>query len=372
MEDRIRNNSTNTYAVVLVHILLWSMIVVAPYFFIDRVRIFRWDLFIRSTPDTLGLLLVFYVNYFLLIKQFLFKGKTREFIIYNLLLIIGAAVLMHFGNDLLRLIDPVRAMRRGSHRFRPSPWLFVIRNLTTLATMMGLSVALKMTFRWFEVESERKELEKAKSEAELQNMKNQISPHFLLNTLNNIYALVVFNPSKAQQAILDLSKLLRHILYDNDKTLVPLRQEVDFIRNYVDLMRIRLADNVKLNTRLSIKTASDTPIAPLIFISLIENAFKHGISGNKPSFIDISLSETPDGKVEFVSRNSYYPKSVADKSGSGIGLELVKKRLEMTYPGRYKWNSEITDDTYSTTLIIDTKEGGRAAIPDNGEKSKEK
>ena len=356
MENSIRSNTTNTYAVILVHVLLWSMIVVAPYFFIDRERLFRWDLFIRSTPDTLGLLLVFYINYFLLIKQFLFKGRTKEFIFYNLLLIVAAAVLMHFGNDLLRLISPEHMPRRGGRKFRPSPWLFVIRNLTTLVTMMGLSVALKMTFRWFEVESERKELEKAKSEAELQNMKNQISPHFLLNTLNNIYALVVFNPSKAQQAVLDLSKLLRPILYDNDKPLVPLHQEVDFIKNYIDLMRIRLSENVKLNTQLSIKTNSDTPIAPLIFISLIENAFKHGISGDKPSFIDISLSETPDGKIEFVSRNSFYPKSEADKSGSGIGLGLVKKRLEMAYPGRYQWDFKVTGDTYSTILIINTKE----------------
>lgn len=356
MQNSIKNSATNTYAVIIVHILLWSMIVVAPYFFIDRERLFRWDLFIRSAPDTLGLLLVFYVNYFVLIKRFLFTGKTKEFIFYNVLLILAAATLMHFGNDLIKIVSPEHMTRRGSRRFRPSPWLFIIRNLTTLITMVGLSVALKMTFRWFEVESERKELEKAKSEAELQNMKNQVSPHFLLNTLNNIYALIEFNPSKAQQSVLDLSKLLRHILYDNDKPLVPLHQEVDFINNYVDLMRIRLADNVKLNTKFSTKANSDTPIAPLIFISLIENAFKHGVSGDKPSFIDISLTETSDGRVEFTSRNSHYPKTGEDKSGSGIGLELVKKRLEMVYPKRYQWDSEIVNDTYSTTLIIDTKE----------------
>ncbi|MDO5664987.1 MAG: sensor histidine kinase [Bacteroidia bacterium] len=356
MQNSIKNSATNTYAVIIVHILLWSMIVVAPYFFIDRETIFRWDLFIRSTPDTLGLLLVFYANYFVLIDRFLFKGKTKEFIFYNLLLIIAAATLMHFGNDLIKLINPEYVARRAGRRFKPSPWLFIIKNLTTLATMMGLSVALKMTFRWFKVESERKELEKAKSEAELQNMKNQVSPHFLLNTLNNIYALIEFNPAKAQQAIVDLSKLLRHILYDNDKPLVPLYQEVDFIKNYVDLMRIRLADNVKLNTKFSTKANSNTLIAPLIFISLIENAFKHGVSGDKPSFIDISLTETLDGKVEFISRNSHYPKTGEDKSGSGIGLELVKKRLEMVYPKRYQWDSEIANDTYSTALIIDTKE----------------
>ena len=89
MQKPIKNSATNTYAIITVHILLWSMIVVAPYFFIDRERLFRWDLFMRSTPDTLGLLLVFYVNYFLLIKRFLFRGKTKEYIIYNLLLIVG-------------------------------------------------------------------------------------------------------------------------------------------------------------------------------------------------------------------------------------------------------------------------------------------
>ena len=305
-------------------------------------------------PDTLGLLLVFYVNYFLLIKQYLFKGKTKEFVVYNLLLIAVAATLMHFGNELIKLINPEFMQRRPGRRLKPSPWLFIIKNLTTLLTMVGLSVALKMTFRWFEVENERKELEKAKSEAELQNLKNQISPHFLLNTLNNIYALIAFNPDKAQHAVLDLSKMLRHILYDNDKPLVPLRQEVDFIKNYLDLMRIRLSDHVQLTTQLSVNERSNTLIAPLIFISLVENSFKHGISGDKPSFIDISLTEKPDGKVEFMARNSYYPKSESDKSGSGIGLELVKRRLQLLYPAQYTWHSEIKNEVYSTTLVIDT------------------
>ena len=152
MENRIRNNTTNTYAVILVHILLWSMIVVAPYFFIDRERLFRWDLFIRSTPDTLGLLLVFYINYFLLIKQFLFKGRTREFIFYNLLLIVAAAVLMHFGNDLLRWISPEHMPRRGGRKFRPSPWLFVIRNYVIrhrfCLIFFGFPCLLNLSFRF--------------------------------------------------------------------------------------------------------------------------------------------------------------------------------------------------------------------------------
>ena len=120
-------------------------------------------------------------------------------------------------------------------------------------------------------------------------------------------------------------------------------------------MRIRLADNVKLNTDFSYSETRNTLISPLIFISLIENAFKHGISGDKPSFIDISLKERSDGKVEFVSKNSYFPKSESDKSGSGIGLELVKRRLELLYPGSYLWRTAIEEDVYTTVLVIDTK-----------------
>lgn len=319
----------------------------------DSERVFNWRSFTRSVPDVLGFMLVFYLNYFVLIDRLLHKGKTKQFILINLVLIVVVALLMHYGRGWIETLMPELRTRRGMRRGNMK-LLFVVRNSTSLFLMTGLSVALKMTVRWFEVENERKELAKAKSEAELQNLKNQINPHFLLNTLNNIYALIEFNPPKAQQAVMDLSKMLRHLLYDNNQTYVPLQQEANFMRNYIELMRIRLSDNVKLSTDFSYSETGNTRISPLIFISLIENAFKHGISGDKPSFIDISLKEHPDGKVEFVSRNSYFPKSESDKSGSGIGLELVKRRLELLYPGSYLWRTGIEDDVYTTVLVIDT------------------
>ncbi len=115
---------------------------------------------------------------------------------------------------------------------------------------------------------------------------------FLLNTLNNIYALIAFDSDKAQQAVQELSKLLRYVLYDNQQTYVPLCKEVDFIRNYIELMRIRLSSNVKMTTQFDILPDSRTLIAPFIFISLIENAFKHGISPTETSFISIRISES--------------------------------------------------------------------------------
>lgn len=338
------------------HILLWGVIFILPSFFMDSERIFNWRSFMRSLPEMLGFMLVFYTNYFLLIDKFLYKGKTKQFIFYNLLLIVAVAFLMHYGRGMLEILMPELRPRRRMRRGGPNmQLLFLVRNSTSLFLMAGLSVALKMTVRWFEVDSERKELAKAKSEAELQNLKNQINPHFLLNTLNNIYALIEFDPPKAQQAVVDLSKMLRHLLYENNQTFVPLRQEAIFMRNYIELMRIRLPDNVVLTTDFSYSETGTTLISPLIFISLIENAFKHGISGEKASFIHISLQEFPEGKVEFISRNSYFPKSESDKSGSGIGLELVGKRLELLYPDSYQWETTIDEDVYTTMLLIDTK-----------------
>jgi two-component sensor histidine kinase len=355
MSHALKQKPGNSWNNLYVHLLLWGVIFILPYFFMDPDRVFTWRLFLRSLPDMLGFMLVFYLNYFLLIDKFLYRGKTREFILYNILLIVVVALMMHYSKELLEYLIPQMRPRWRGRRNHFFPLPFIIRNSTSLFLVAGLSVALKMTVRWFEVENERKELAKAKSEAELQNLKNQINPHFLLNTLNNIYALIEFNPPKAQQAVVDLSKMLRHLLYDNNQTYVPLRQEAEFMQNYIELMRIRLADNVKLTTNFFYSQTGNTLISPLIFISLVENAFKHGVSGDKPSFIDISLKEHPDGKVEFVCRNSYFPKSDDDKSGSGIGLDLVKKRLELLYPDNYLLHTTIEEDVYSTVLIIDTK-----------------
>lgn len=144
-------------------------------------------------------------------------------------------------------------------------------------------------------------------------MRNQLNPHFLLNTLNNIYALIAFDSDKAQQAVQELSKLLRYVLYDNQQNYVPLCKEVDFIRNYIELMRIRLSGNVEVITQFDIQPDSRTEIAPLIFISLIENAFKHGISPTELSFIHILISENKE-EIRCEIRNSYHPKPTRIKA----------------------------------------------------------
>lgn len=344
---------------IFIHLAVWIIIFGLPFFFSDRGQGISWSYFWRQTSVMLSFMIVFYINYLYLIDRFLYKQKTKEFILINLVIILTMATVMHYAHDFIMMLNLDGRPMRRRRRYMSTPYLFMGRNVFSLVLIVGLSVAIKMSARWAMVEAERKELEQAMSEAELKNLKSQINPHFLLNTLNNIYALIEFNPPKAQTAVEELSKLLRHLLYDNNDKFVPLTKEVEFIKNYIELMRIRLSKNISLTTRIDTSPSSDTQIAPLIYISLIENAFKHGVSGNKMSFIDIQLKENPNGVVEFICKNSYFPKSDTDKSGSGIGLNQVKKRLELLYPNKYTWSQKIEqsndESIFISHLTIHTK-----------------
>lgn len=342
---------------VFIHMTVWLIVFGLPLFLIDRGQGINWSHFWRQASVMVGFMIVFYINYIYLIDRFLYRQKTTEFILINLLLIIVIGTLMYYAQDYIISLNLEGRTRRYRKRHQKTQYMFIARNLFSLALIVGLSVGIKMSARWSKVESERKELEKEKTEAELKNLKSQINPHFLLNTLNNIYALIEFNPTQAQTAVEELSKLLRHLLYDNNETYVPLLKEVEFIRNYIELMRIRLSKNVKLTTNIEVSPGTPTRIAPLIFISLIENAFKHGVSGSKSSFISIQLIEKPNNVVEFICKNSYFPKTASDKSGSGIGLNQVERRLELLYPNSYTWKKEIDDSEriYLSHLTINTK-----------------
>ena len=210
---------------------------------------------------------------------------------------------------------------------------------------------LKSTQHITKLQQLQQEAEVAQRDAELRNMRNQISPHFLLNTLNNIYALAGIDGARAQDAIMKLSKMLRHMLYDNQTEMVTLRSEVEFIQSYVELMRLRLAQNVKVETIFSIDESRSTMVAPLLFISLVENAFKHGVSSTEPCIISIQISENEDGSIVCDITNSNNPKTQSDRSGHGVGLELVQKRLDMVYPNRYSWIKGIGADGLYHSVI---------------------
>ncbi|WP_352421261.1 sensor histidine kinase [Proteiniphilum sp.] len=350
---------------IFIHIAAWAIIFGQPLFFMSRGD-FSWVSFLLFIPVPICFTVVFYTNYFYLIDRLLFENRKNEFLITNILIILGTALLIHLWHEFSFTLNVAGDMPpfgggkppEATSRPEGSRWvpivIFILRDLLSLTLVVILATAIKMNRRWAKVEAMQKEMQQTMVEAELKNLKNQINPHFLLNTLNNIYALAQLNSPKVKPAIMDLSRLLQYVLYENNKMFVPLKEEVNFIGNYIDLMRLRLPVDAQISVQFDIRENSEMMIAPLIFISLIENAFKHGISSGEYSFIDISLTEKEEGKIEFLCRNSYFPKDASDKSGNGIGLQQVKKRLELIYPYRYMWHKEIEDNVYSTVLVIET------------------
>ena len=354
----MKHTSTHLrFVEIAIHVIGWGIVFGFPFLMMSRSGFnITWPDYLRhGCIVPLSFLVVFYVNYFLLIPRFLFTGRTRQYILYNIVLIAAVMVGAYGWQEYIFHLEQARQSR--PHHDGPPKWLFVARDAFSMVLTVGLSAAIRLSKRWAQIEDARREAEKSRTEAELKNLRNQLNPHFLLNTLNNIYALISFDADKAQAAVQELSRLLRHVLYENQQQTVPLNKEMDFIRNYIELMRIRLAKNVQVETRFDIPADSRTPIAPLIFISLIENAFKHGISPTEPSFIRILFNEK-EGEIRCDITNSYHPKTDADKSGSGIGLEQVRKRLELSYPGRYTWQQGVSEDkkVYHSVLTIQTKE----------------
>lgn len=340
---------------VLIHIIGWGIVFGFPFLMMTRSGFtITWMDYLRhGSIIPLSFLIVFYVNYCYLIPRYLFEGRIRQYLLLNVLLIVCIMVGAHLWQE-YAFQHFAKGDDGGRKRVGPPKWIFWMRDAFSMVLTVGLSAAIRLSGRWVQVEAARREAEKSRTEAELKNLRNQLNPHFLLNTLNNIYALIAFDTDKAQTAVQELSRLLRHVLYDNQQNFVTLGKEMDFIRNYIELMRIRLAANVTVETRFDVNPESRTEIAPLIFISLIENAFKHGISPTEPSFIRIRFSENNE-EVRCEITNSYHPKSEADKSGSGIGLEQVRKRLELTYPGRYEWQQGVSEDGKEYKSVLSMK-----------------
>lgn len=245
-----------------------------------------------------------------------------------------------------------------------------------LILMLAANLGVKNYFRSRDDRKRLAELEKQNLEQQLEYLRYQINPHFFMNTLNNIHALVDIDPAKAQETIVELSKMMRFVLYEGDKHGVPLTKDMEFIRTYVKLMQLRYTDNVSITLDLPAEMP-DRSIPPLMLISFIENAFKHGISYQHKSFIDIKVaisdwtladSQKPDDKsqmLHFLCRNSK-----ADNSGSqpqsnskdddtstqtqkgGVGLANVRKRLDLLYEHNYTLNISDDADIYTVDLLI--------------------
>ena len=299
-----------------------------------------WGLFLAP-------LVVYFANFYLLGPYLFFKRRYWLFVLINLGLILGLNsqffMVYYYRNNIPNMPEMDANMWIG---FFSGFLMFLVLNCVIVAVAIGI----RHFIRTRQIRQQLKEEKAKNTEAELAWLKNQINPHFLFNTLNNISSLTQIDPDAAQDAIAQLSDLLRYAMYETNKKTVPIQGEVEFMRNYISLMKLRCNEKTEVNCQLSIVNYQ-LNIAPLLFISLIENAFKHGVSSSRSSTIDISL-EQKDNSVVFTCDNTNYPKDDADRSGSGIGLENTRRRLDLMYANRYTWQQWLENDIYHVCIKL--------------------
>ena len=341
----------NKTITVVSHVLVWLTLFCLPYLLsygqeqeINRVIAHFWiPLFFSA--------IIFYFNYFVLVDRFLFPKKTLQFILINSVFIVAFLFLKEYIEDNF-FQDIAKKRLANTNRVEPPFKMAIYIQLLSYLAPLFFSVALKSTKRWVKTEAERKEAINFKLKSELQHLHYQLQPHFFFNSLNNIYAMVDVSPEQAKTSIHSLSKLMRYMLYETNEELVLLSKEIDFMKKYIDLMKLRISDKTVVNYSFP-SEETGIKIAPLLFISLIENAFKHGVSASKPSTIDINMT-THEKTVLFTTENDNFPKKTDDKSGSGIGLPNIVKRLELLYSDKFNFKTILKDDRFLVTLEIET------------------
>lgn len=290
-------------------------------------------------------LVVYFANFYLFGPYLFFRRRYWLFVLCNLLLILGANYGFVYGYFAIKHNVPSMPAKAWMGFFSGA-FMFFLLNVVTVAVAIGIRHFIRVR----QLKQQLKDEKAKNTEAELAWLKNQINPHFLFNTLNNISSLTQIDADAAQDAIAQLSDLLRYAMYETNKNTVPLGGEVEFMRNYIELMKLRCNEQTSVNYQLSIDS-EQVEVAPLLFISLIENAFKHGVSSGRPSAISIKL-EQHQGQLTFICNNTNYPKNDKDRSGSGIGIENTRRRLELMYADRYEWEQTLEDNIYHVMIKL--------------------
>ena len=349
----------------IIYLVVWGLLFAAPLLSLyvrtlnDANLAFDWAEVFLVWRKFAVYLLLFLVHNFLLAPQLIHKHKRWTYFSIVAVLVGAFAIYQCSIRPEKPSVRPPYEMRKHDfpappdrpkppHKLRPTdapPPIVGERDIlavVVLLLMFGANLGIKGYYRSRDDRRRLAELEKQTLEQQLEYLRYQINPHFFMNTLNNIHALIDIDPQKAQETIVELSKMMRFVLYEGDKRGVPLTKEMDFIRTYVKLMQLRYTDKVRIALHLP-SEVPDRSIAPLLLISFVENAFKHGVSYQQESFIE-------DGKLQFSCRNSKAASPNEEKGG--VGLANVRKRLDLLYQSNYTLSIHDDADVYTVELII--------------------
>ncbi len=373
MEEITKNKRKFNLFEISIICLFWILLFASPLLFSHTKGVIDWNHVFKVWKGHSLLLILFLLNRFILVPFLFFRHRRAIYIITATLLIGVAATGMYFidkkpqaegdrrvpENNIERKRKPEPGQlppgppgqngKNRTGRSQPEPVPAWINLLVLSVLVFGFDTGFKTASRWIYSEQQRIILEKENIETQLAYLRHQISPHFFMNTLNNIHALIDVDTVEAKKALIRLSSLMRHLLYESDRKLSPLKNEIEFIRSYVDLMKLRYSKDVRITLTIP-DEIPEKSIPPLLFISLLENAFKHGISYLHDSFIDIDINFTGEN-LQLNITNSKTSEG-ADSTEAGIGIQNTRKRLDLLYKDSY--TLDITDrrDIFITNLTI--------------------
>lgn len=345
----------------MIHVLVWTVFGLAIFFYLPffsglDIHYLFW---VRQAITLCLLVIAFYVNSYILVPRFLLQNRSGYYFAIIVAILITIVLLDGWSEPALNLqqllLDGAflkRVMRQIlAHRGENILQVFT---LITAVLVLGISTSLAAVRKWQKDRQKREELEKDKITSELSLLKAQINPHFFFNTMNNIYILTQVDSDMAGQAIHRLSRMMRYLLYETPPGHTMLSQEIAFVKDYISLMQLRLTNAVQVNIEYPI-TLTDMPMAPMMFIPFLENAFKHGVSTTEQSHIGIRIVQRGT-ELDFSIKNSIMEEhNFSLETNNGIGLVNTRRRLDLLYPGRYKLEicERTSDNAYLVHLILD-------------------
>lgn len=290
---------------------------------------------------------LFYINYLILIPNIVQRKQSLWLYLFLIISLIGLTVVVKLG---IAVLYPEIILERSyqNHKSTTTYNVFMLQALFMSGFFVVISSLLKFTTDWFVNERVQRSLESEKKDMELQFLKSQLNPHFLFNSLNNIYSLAYQKSEKTADAILKLSEMMRYMIYESNDSWVELGKEIEYVQSYVELQKLRFKDGAAVEININ-GEIDGQKIIPLILISFVENAFKHGVANDTKDPIRINI--IANKKILHFSVINRKNTSNKDAMG-GVGLNNVERRLQLLYPDRYKLNIVNSATHYTSELML--------------------
>lgn len=359
MINLLRKKLPRVYKENVAHSLLWLFIFFIPVaamslYDSSTFRTYSWTHIFSVWTVVFIYFGAFLVHNFFLLPLIIYRKQRIHYVCGTIILILIFVLVLYVFHtqtaeeSLRAIVQAGYVQSRITDSQTTITTQIIVVNTIILVLMFGMNLGVKLFFKYNDDQKKLYDLEKKNLEQQLISLKYQINPHFFMNTLNNIHALVDIDPEKAKWAIIVMSKMMRYILYEGNNTFIPLQKESDFIHSYISLMRMRYTEMVKINLNIQ-KQFPVGEIPPLLLVCFVGNAFKYGISYQYISTIDISLS-VENNKIKFCCINSKQSETECEKGG--VGLKSVQQRLNLIYPNRHKLVIDDGEKTYSVWLEL--------------------